>query len=81
MLVSGLKKLGFDVMTPKATFYIWMKVPDSMSFAAKMLDEAGIVVTPGIGFGKSGEGYIRFAITRTASRIREAVDRMQGVQW
>lgn len=81
VLVSGLTKLGFDVTTPKATFYVWMSVPDSISFAAKMLDETGIVVTPGVGFGKSGEGYVRFAITRSVDRIKEAVDRMGEVKW
>lgn len=81
VLVAGLTKLGFDVSMPKATFYVWMGVPDSISFAAKMLDETGIVITPGVGFGKSGEGYVRFAITRSADRIREAVERMEEVSW
>ena len=76
VLVSGLKSLGFDVPTPKATFYVWMRVNDSMKFAEKMLNEAGIVVTPGVGFGKNGNGYVRFAITRDVSRIKEAIDRM-----
>ncbi len=81
VLVSGLQKLGFDIQAPKATFYVWLKVEDSMATAAKMLNEAGIVVTPGIGFGKSGEGYVRFAITRSVDRIREAIDRMESVSW
>lgn len=81
VLVSGLQKLGFDITAPKATFYVWLKVADSMAFAAKMLNEAGIVVTPGVGFGSSGEGYVRFAITRDADRIREAVGRMEEVKW
>lgn len=81
VLVSGLQRLGFDIQAPKATFYVWLKVDDSMAVAAKMLNEAGIVVTPGIGFGKSGEGYVRFAITRSADRIREAIERMESVSW
>jgi len=81
VLVSGLKKLGFDVTTPRATFYVWMSVPDSISFAARMLDETGIVVTPGVGFGRAGEGYVRFAITRSVARIQEAVARMEEVKW
>lgn len=81
VLVSGLKKLGFDVTTPKATFYVWMSVPDSISFAARILDKTGIVVTPGVRFGKSGEGYVRFAITRSVDRIKEAVERMGEVKW
>lgn len=81
ILVSGLKDLGFDVTAPKATFYVWMKVSDSMSFARKMLDEAGIVVTPGTGFGRNGEGYVRFAITREISRINEALERMRRIDF
>jgi LL-diaminopimelate aminotransferase len=79
ILVKGLKELGFDVQAPKATFYVWMPVDDSMKFAAMMLDEAGIVVTPGVGFGESGEGYVRFAITRSVERIKEALERMRGI--
>jgi len=79
ILVSGLRDLGFDVTSPKATFYVWLKVDDSMAFAAKMLNEAGIVVTPGTGFGDAGEGYVRFAITRSVERIEEALERMRGV--
>ena len=78
-LVSGLSELGFPVAVPKATFYVWVPVDHSMQFASRLLDEAGIVVTPGEGFGKSGEGYVRFAITRSLSRIAEAIDRMRGI--
>ncbi len=81
VLVNGLQKLGFDIQAPKATFYVWLKVEDSMAVAAKMLNETGIVVTPGIGFGKSGEGYVRFAITRSVDRIRQAIERMESVSW
>ncbi len=77
VLVSGLCELGFDVPLPKATFYVWMPVKDCMSFAAKLLNTAGIVVTPGIGFGSAGEGYVRFAITRPVERIKEAIERMR----
>ncbi len=75
-LVSGLRSLGFEVTSQKASFYVWMKVPDSVAFVAKMINEAGIVVTPGTGFGASGAGYIRFAMTRPVDRINEAIDRM-----
>lgn len=81
ILVSGLKDLGFDVTAPKATFYVWMKVPDCMSFTQKMLNEAGIVVTPGLGFGKNGDGYVRFAITRSVDRINEALERMRRLDF
>ena len=75
--MPGSAELGFDVPAPKATFYVWMPVNDCMSFAAKLLNEAGIVVTPGIGFGSAGEGYVRFAITRPVERIQEAIGRMR----
>ena len=79
VLVKGLGSLGYDVSAPKATFYVWMKVDDSMKFSARLLDEAGIVATPGIGFGANGEGYVRFAITRSVERITEAVSRMEAM--
>jgi LL-diaminopimelate aminotransferase len=79
ILVKGLRGLGFAVTAPKATFYVWMAVDDCMKFATRMLDEAGIVVTPGIGFGKGGDGYVRFALTRSSGRITEAIERMRGL--
>jgi LL-diaminopimelate aminotransferase len=65
---------------PKATFYLWMEVPDgnSMAFAEKLL-EAGVVVTPGVGFGEHGEGFVRFALTQPVARIEEALERMERV--
>jgi LL-diaminopimelate aminotransferase len=77
VLVKGLQSLGFDVPLPKATFYVWMPVKDCMAFSARLLTVAGIVATPGVGFGSSGEGYVRFAITRPVTRIQEAIERMR----
>jgi LL-diaminopimelate aminotransferase len=79
VLIAGLHDLGFDVSLPKATFYVWLPVDDCMAFTKKLLIEAGIVVTPGVGFGSSGEGYVRFALTRPVERIREAIGRMRGL--
>ncbi|WP_298665745.1 LL-diaminopimelate aminotransferase [uncultured Methanofollis sp.] len=79
VLVRGLRELGFDVRAPKATFYVWMPVDDCMKTAAQFLDRAGIVVTPGVGFGESGAGYVRFAITRSVERIEEALDRIRRI--
>jgi LL-diaminopimelate aminotransferase len=79
VLVAGLRSLGFDLAAPKATFYVWLPVQDCMAFAAKLLSEAGIVATPGVGFGSSGEGYVRFALTRPVTRINEAIERMRGL--
>ena len=77
VLVNGLRSLGFDVPLPKATFYVWVPANDCMAFASRLLTEAGIVATPGVGFGASGEGYVRFAITRPVARINEAIERMR----
>jgi LL-diaminopimelate aminotransferase len=80
VMVKGLRDLGFSVNSPKATFYLWMKVPDgdSMEFASNLLN-AGVVVTPGVGFGENGEGYARFALTQPEKRILEALDRMEKI--
>ncbi|HWR20293.1 MAG TPA: LL-diaminopimelate aminotransferase [Verrucomicrobiae bacterium] len=78
-LVDGLSALGFTVDRPQATFYVWIGVPKghtSASLASALLSETGIVMTPGIGFGRSGEGYIRAALTVDVSRIKEAVERI-----
>ncbi|GBE56570.1 LL-diaminopimelate aminotransferase [archaeon BMS3Bbin16] len=79
-LVKGLRGLGFDVEAPKATFYLWMKISggDSMDFATNLL-KTGVVVTPGVGFGEYGEGYVRFALTQPVGRINEAVGRMEKI--
>ncbi|MCG7845235.1 MAG: aminotransferase class I/II-fold pyridoxal phosphate-dependent enzyme [Methanomassiliicoccales archaeon] len=79
VLVNGLRKLGFKVDRPKGTFYLWMKVDEpSLKFAEKMLN-VGIVVTPGVGFGQHGEGYVRMATTQSVSRIEQALERMTKV--
>ncbi len=78
-LVDGLSKLGFTVDRPKATFYVWIRVPEghtSATFSSALLSKVGIVMTPGTGFGKHGEGYIRAALTVDAPRVREAVERI-----
>lgn len=77
-LLAGLKELGFEVKTPKATFYVWTHVKgSSLDFSRMLLEKAGIVATPGVGFGEYGEGYIRFALTQPVNRINEAVERMR----
>jgi LL-diaminopimelate aminotransferase len=76
VLVAGLRGLGYNVDPPKATFYVWMPVEDGMAFSQRLLTGAGIVATPGIGFGSCGKGYLRFAITRSVDRIQEAVERI-----
>lgn len=77
-LLVGLEELGLSVKPPKATFYVWTRVKgSSAAFSKMLLEKAGIVATPGIGFGEYGEGYIRFALTQPVDRINEAVERMR----
>ncbi|MEW6162715.1 MAG: LL-diaminopimelate aminotransferase [Nitrospirota bacterium] len=79
VLYSGLKKLGMHLMKPRATFYIWARVPckfDSLDFVTYLLDRAGVLATPGNGFGEAGEGFVRFALTASVERIKEAVERI-----
>ena len=78
-LCEGLTKLGLSLRKPDATFYIWARVPsrfNSMSFVAHILNKAGVLTTPGNGFGSAGEGYVRFALTAPVHRIHEAVERI-----
>ena len=97
-LISGLNSSGLHINAPKATFYVWLKIPketntsaslsvggersrtaNSMKFSALLLEKANIVVTPGVGFGKYGEGYIRMALTVSVERIQEAVERLKRI--
>jgi len=81
-MVRGLRAAGLEVTPPQATFYLWFKVPaghDSVSFASLVLDEAGVVLTPGSGFGAAGEGYVRLALTVPEARLKEAAQRLQGI--
>ena len=80
---KGLRAIGYEVLEPQATLYLWVKVPGnlkSMDFCTKVLDEADIVVTPGIGFGLSGDGYFRIALTVEEELISKALDRLKKVK-
>ncbi len=82
VLISGLNSLGWQVEPPKATFYVWLKIPkkmDSLRFSKLLLEKVNLVVTPGVGFGKYGEGYIRMALTVPKERIIEAIERLRKV--
>jgi LL-diaminopimelate aminotransferase len=82
LLYSGLTRLGLKLARPRATFYAWVEVPkghDSTSFARHLLEKAGIVTTPGNGFGEPGEGFVRLAFTVGAARLEEAVERIGKV--
>lgn len=80
VLCDGLNSIGWKVTKPKATFYVWAKCLkgfDSIKLARHLLETADIVVTPGVGFGVSGEGYIRMALTVSEDRLQEAVARIK----
>jgi LL-diaminopimelate aminotransferase len=84
VLIEGLRKAGLNPDVPKATFYVWCPVPKgytSKEFSSVLLQEAGIVTTPGSGFGAPGEGYFRMALTVPKERIEEAVRRIQKLSF
>jgi len=81
VMVEGLMGAGFEVRKPKATFYLWVKVPDgytSAEITTRLIEETGVVVTPGNGFGEAGEGYFRIALTQDKDRLKEAVERIRS---
>ncbi|MCX5991618.1 MAG: LL-diaminopimelate aminotransferase [Chloroflexi bacterium] len=76
-IVKVLREVGLRVTPPKASLYIWAGIPDgytSAEYATKLLDGAGVVVTPGTGYGKYGEGYIRLSLTAADSEIDEGLE-------
>ena len=82
VLVDGLNNIGWKVPKPKATFYVWapvLKRHTSASLAKELLDKADLVATPGNGFGESGEGYVRMALTVDEKRLKEAVERIKKI--
>ena len=82
-IIDGLQSLGWKVPRPKATFYVWIPAPPgytSSELATLLLEKAGIVTTPGVGFGKSGEGFIRMTLTVGKERLAEAVERIKGIR-
>jgi LL-diaminopimelate aminotransferase len=82
IMVEGLRTAGFELETPKASFYLWIRVPEGYTSArlvARLLEE-GVVVTPGNGFGEPGEGYFRIALTQTKERLAEAIERIKAAK-
>jgi LL-diaminopimelate aminotransferase len=83
ILVDGLRAMGLQCDKPRATFYVWVSCPRGLSsadFTAKLLDEAGVVTTPGNGFGEAGEGYVRFTVCVDKERLREVAERIRRVK-
>jgi len=79
LVISILSRAGLEPFNGDATFYVWTRLPkhiDSISFTMKLLEHKGVVVSPGIGFGTSGEGYFRISVTNKDDQIEEACDRI-----
>ncbi len=82
VLCDGLERIGWEVQRPRAGMFVWVKIPEpwsemgSIDFAMKLLDEGGVAVSPGLGFGDEGEGWLRLAIVENEQRLRQAVRQM-----
>ena len=82
LLCDGLNAMGWRVTKPKASFYVWVHVPDDMTseqVASDLVEKAAVVVIPGNGYGDAGEGYVRMSLTLPTERIEEAVRRIEPV--
>jgi alanine-synthesizing transaminase len=79
VLVDGLNRSGWKIEKPRGTMFVWAPIPDpyaeigSLEFAMRLIDEAKVAVSPGMGFGPTGEGFVRFALVENEHRIRQAV--------
>ncbi|RMD63911.1 MAG: aminotransferase class I/II-fold pyridoxal phosphate-dependent enzyme, partial [Planctomycetota bacterium] len=79
VLVDGLHKMGWMAEKPRASMFVWAEIPDafkpmgSLEFSKKLLTEAGVAVSPGIGFGEYGDNYVRIALIENEHRIRQAL--------
>jgi LL-diaminopimelate aminotransferase len=83
ILVDGLRAVGLDCEKPRATFYVWVSVPQGLTspqFTTKLLEEAGVVTTPGNGFGAPGEGYVRFTVCVDKERLKEVTERIRHIK-
>ncbi|MDH3357791.1 MAG: aminotransferase class I/II-fold pyridoxal phosphate-dependent enzyme [Desulfobacteraceae bacterium] len=78
-LISGLQRVGWEIESPKATMFVWARIPDkyiemgSVEFAKMLINEAGVAVSPGLGFGEYGDDYVRFALIENNMRINQAI--------
>jgi LL-diaminopimelate aminotransferase len=81
LICETLTRIGLQVQVPKASLYIWAKVPEgynSVDFTTDMLDQVGVAVTPGVGYGPSGEGYVRLSITIPDVSLVKGLSRLSG---
>jgi len=84
ILVDGLRAVGLECERPRATFYVWVTAPKGLSsadFTTKLLEEAGVVTTPGNGFGEAGEGYVRFTVCIGKEKLKEVAERIRRVRF
>lgn len=87
VLVEGLNKMGWQVKKPKATMFVWAEIPEpfkkmgSLEFSKLLLTEAKVAVSPGVGFGEYGEGYVRFALVENEHRIKQAIRCIRRLFW
>jgi len=83
LVADTLNSLGWSIKPPLATFYVWAPVPDgydSIGFASQVLDQVGVNITPGVGFGAHGEGYFRLSVTAPDARLEEAMTRLRKLK-
>ena len=83
LVADTLNSLGWKIKPPRATFYVWAPVPagyDSIGFAGHVLDQVGVNITPGVGFGAHGEGYFRLSVTAPDARLEEAMMRLRKLK-
>jgi LL-diaminopimelate aminotransferase len=83
LVADTFNDLGWKIKPPRATFYVWAPVPtgyDSIGFASRVLDEVGVNITPGVGFGAHGEGWFRLSVTAPDARLEEAMARMRTLK-
>lgn len=83
-MLESLRKVGIKAKEPKGTFFIWAQVPkqySSTQFTEKLLNDAGVIITPGNAFGTAGEGYFRISLSVPSERLNEAVKRMKSLRW
>ncbi|MCX6510233.1 MAG: aminotransferase class I/II-fold pyridoxal phosphate-dependent enzyme [Actinobacteria bacterium] len=83
-LCDGLKRIGWDIEPPKGTMFVWAPIPEqysdmkSIEFASYLVKEANVAVSPGVGFGRGGEGFVRFALIENEQRTQQAVRNLRG---
>jgi LL-diaminopimelate aminotransferase len=80
LVCAGLRAIGFEVSVPQGAVYVWVEVPSklesSFSFCSRVLDETGVVLSPGSAYGAAGEGFFRLSLTASEAQLREAIDRL-----